>query len=81
LIEAAHSYRHPARISRTILKRQETLTEPVRQIAWKAQLRLCARFRRLIARGKSHNRAVTAVARELAGFMWAIAKQVPVPQG
>jgi transposase len=81
LIEAAHSYRHPARISRTILKRQETLSEPVRQIAWKAQLRLCARFRRLIARGKSRNRVVAAVARELSGFMWAIAKQVPVPQG
>jgi transposase len=80
LIEAAQAYSHPARISRAILKRQEALSEPIRQIAWKAQLRLCARFRRLTARGKSRNRAVTAIARELSGFMWAIAKHVPVPQ-
>jgi transposase len=79
LIEAAQAYRHPARISRVILKRQEAVPEPIRQIAWKAQLRLCARFRKLIARGKSRNRVVTAIARELSGFMWAIAKQVPVP--
>jgi transposase len=79
LIEAAQAYRHPARVSRVILKRQEAVPEPIRQIAWKAQLRLCARFRKLIARGKSRNRVVTAIARELSGFMWAIAKQVPVP--
>jgi transposase len=79
LIEAAQAYRHPARISRVMLKRQEAVPEPIRQIAWKAQLRLCARFRKLTARGKSRNRVVTAIARELSGFMWAIAKQVPVP--
>jgi hypothetical protein len=80
LIEAAQAYSHPARISRVILKRQEAVPEAIRQIAWKAQLRLCARFRRLVARGKSRNRVVVAIARELSGFMWAIAKQVPVPQ-
>jgi len=80
LIEAAQAYSHPARISRVILKRQEAVPGPIRQIAWKAQLRLCARFRKLTARGKSRNRVVTAIARELSGFMWAIAKQVPVPQ-
>jgi len=80
LIEAAQAYSHPARISRVIFKRQEAVPEPIRQIAWKAQLRLCARFRKLTARGKSRNRVVTAIARELSGFMWAIAKQVPVPQ-
>jgi transposase len=79
LIEAAQAYSHPARISRVMLKRQEAVPEPIRQIAWKAQLRLCARFRKLTARGKSRNRVVTAIARELSGFMWAIAKQVPVP--
>jgi transposase len=79
LIEAAQAYRHPARISRVMRKRQEAVPEPIRQIAWKAQLRLCARFRKLTARGKSRNRVVTAIARELSGFMWAIAKQVPVP--
>jgi transposase len=80
LIEAAQAYSHPARISRVILKRQEAVPEPIRQIAWKAQLRLCARFHRLTVRGKSRNRVVTAIARELSGFMWAIAKQVPVSQ-
>ncbi len=79
LIEAAQAYSHPARISRVMLKRQEAVPEPIRQIAWKAQLRLCARFRKLTARGKSRSRVVTAIARELSGFMWAIAKQVPVP--
>ncbi|RPJ15694.1 MAG: IS110 family transposase [Deltaproteobacteria bacterium] len=79
LIEAAQAYSHPARISRVMLKRQEAVPETIRQIAWKAQLRLCARFRKLTARGKSRNRVVTAIARELSGFMWAIAKQVPVP--
>jgi len=80
LIEAAQAYSHPARISRAILKRQETVPESIRQIAWKAQLRLCARFRRLVARGKSRNRVVVAIARELSGFMWAIANQVPLAQ-
>jgi transposase len=80
LIEAAQAYSYPARISRVILKRQEAVPEPIRQIAWKAQLRLCARFRKLTARGKSRNRVVVAIARELSGFMWAIAKQVPLPQ-
>ena len=48
----------------------------VRTIAWKAQLRLCARYRRLIARGKKTPVATTAIARELAAFLWAIAQQV-----
>ena len=43
---------------------------------WKAQLRLCARFRKLAARGVNRNKIVVAIARELAGFMWAIARQV-----
>jgi len=51
----------------------------VKEISWKAQVRLCGRFRKLIARGKNRNRVVTAIARELAGFMWAIAKVVPMP--
>ena len=47
-------------------------------LGWKAQGRLCKRLRRLTARGKHPNGAVTAIARELIAFMWAIAKQVPV---
>ena len=76
LIEAAWSYRLPARVSRLLLKRQQELPDQVRQIAWKAQLRLCVRFRKLMAAGKSKQVAATAVARELSGFLWAMAKQV-----
>lgn len=78
LVEAAPAYGYPARVSRHLLKRQEGLAEPIRQIGWRAQVRLCGRFRRLIARGKSRNTLVAAIARELSGFMWAIAKQVAV---
>lgn len=73
LIEAAHAYRYPARESRVILVRLEGLPQEIREISWKAQLRLCTRFKRLIARGKNCNTAFTAIARELAAFMWAVA--------
>ena len=76
LVEAAKSYRYPAKISRIIQKRQEALPEEIRNIAWKAQVRLCKRYRRLTARGKHPNVAATAVAREVIAFMWAIAKEV-----
>lgn len=79
LIEAAQAYSFPARVSRALRKRQEGLSREVKEISWKAQVRLCGRFRKLIARGKNRNRVVTAIARELAGFMWAIAKVVPMP--
>jgi hypothetical protein len=59
-----------------IARRQGKLPKTVIGIAWKAQLRLCARFRRLSARGLHRNKVVVAVARELAGFVWAIAQQV-----
>ncbi|MCC2651040.1 MAG: transposase [Microvirga sp.] len=49
LVEAAWSYRHPARVSETLRARLERLPKPVRDIAWKAQIRLCARYRRLSA--------------------------------
>jgi transposase len=78
LVEAAHAYCHPARVSRILLKRQEGLSQPIRDIAWKAQVRLCGRFRKLMAKGKLKNKVVTAIARELSGFMWAIAKEVQV---
>jgi transposase len=76
LIEAAQTYSYPARVSRHLLKRQEGVSQSVREIAWKAQVRLCGRFRRLMARGKPRNTVVTAIARELSAFMWAIARQV-----
>ena len=78
LIEAAWSYRFPARISREQLLRQEGLAKPIRDIAWKAQERLCRRYRMLGRAGKSSNVVTTAIARELAGFVWAIAKQVQI---
>jgi transposase len=73
LTEAAHSYCHPARESRVLTARLDGLSQEVRKIAWKAQVRLCGRFRKLMARGKNRNAIVTATARELAAFMWAIA--------
>lgn len=78
LVEAAHTYCHPARVSRTLLKRQEGLPKHVCDIAWKAQVRLCGRYRTLMAKGKMRTKVVTAIARELSGFLWAIAKEVPV---
>jgi len=76
LIEGAWAYRYPAKVSRQIQERQENLPQSIRNIAWKAQTRLCKRFQRLIARGKNPNVTVTAIARELASFMWAIAREV-----
>lgn len=78
LVEAAQAYSHPARLTRPLLKRQEGLSPEVKAIAWKCQVRLCARFRRLMAKGKNRNNVVTATARELVAFMWAIAQQTPL---
>jgi len=78
LIEASWTYRFPARLSRELLSRQESQPKPIRAIAWKAQLRLCARYRKLARSGKPVTVVTAAIARELAGFVWAIARQVPV---
>lgn len=78
LIEGAWAYRHPAKVSQHIQTRIDELPKPIQDLGWKAQVRLCKRFRRLVARGKHPNVAVTAIARELIAFMWAIAKAVPV---
>jgi transposase len=75
LIEAAWCYRFPPRISRNLLLRQETLSKPTRDIAWKAQERLCRRYRKLTHAGKLKTVVTVAIARELSGFVWAIAKQ------
>jgi len=76
LIEGAWTYRHPPRNGKAkclVLAGQPSV---VKDIAWKAQARLCARYRALSARGKKLTVAVTAVARELAGFVWAIGQEV-----
>ena len=81
LIEAAWCYRFPARVSRELRLRQEEQPRPIREIAWNAQLRLCARYRRLARSGKPANVVTGAIARELAGFIWAIARCVPPAAG
>ena len=75
-VEAAHAYAHPARVSWVIARRQGDLPKGVADTAWKAQVRLCARFRRLAARGMNRNKVVVAIARELSGFVWAVGQQV-----
>lgn len=77
LVEAAQAYSYPARESRHILARLDGLPQGIREIAWKGQVRLCGRFRRLMARGKTRNNVITAIARELAAFIWAIARELP----
>jgi transposase len=71
-IEAAWAYRHRPAVGGTLRKRQATLSEEVKAIGWKAQLRLHARYRKLLGRGKCPQHVVTAVGRELLGFIWAI---------
>lgn len=76
LIEGAWAYRYPARVTEPIRVRLEGLPKAVREIAWKAQTRLCARYRRLMAAGKKKPIVVAAIAREMAAFLWAIGHQV-----
>lgn len=78
LIEAGWSYRHPARKGKTILARQQGQPETIQAIAWDAQVRLCGRYRHLVKAGKASAKAVVAVARELVGFVWAIAREVQI---
>lgn len=73
LCEAAWAYAYPPKISRHLLKRQEHLRPDIVAVAWKAQLRLCARFARLSATRLHRNKINTAIARELVGFLWHIA--------
>jgi transposase len=76
LVEAAWAYRFPARVSRLIATRQSGLPKVACDIAWKAQLRLCTKYRRLSARRVNPNKIVVALARELSGFVWAIGQCV-----
>jgi transposase len=78
--EAAWAYQHRPSMSTLLKRRQEGLSEQVKEIAWKAQHRLCSRYRRLTAKGKPRQMVATAVARELLGFVWAIGMQVEKEQ-
>lgn len=75
-VEIAQHYRNAARVSPIIARRQAQLPKAVTDIAWVAQTRLCSRYRRLAARRVHHNKIVVAIARELCGFVWAIAREV-----
>jgi transposase len=80
LFEAAWSYRLPAKVGQAMWLKQRGVAQAWRDISWKAQVRLSGRYRKLVGRGKKSNVAVTAVARELLGFVWAIAtSSMPAP--
>jgi transposase len=79
LVEGAWAYRYPAKVSRHLQLRLEKLPTAIQAISWKAQVRLCKRYRHLMAKGTNANQVVVALARELRAFMWAIAKQVAMP--
>ena len=76
VVEAAWSYRHRPGIGTRLRKRQEGIPEPIKEIAWKAQVRLSKRYARLAVAGKDQRKIITAVGRELLGFIWAIGVKV-----
>src|SRR6266436_5504914 len=76
LVEAAWSYRHPPRVSREKQIKVAAAPRAVREIAWKAQMRLCGRFRSLTRKGKRPTVVATAIGRELSAFIWAINREV-----
>ena len=78
MVEASWSYRHPAREQHKYLKRSAYLPDDVREIGWKAQVRLTKRYRNLARTGKPLTKVLTAIARELAGFIWDNARKTPL---
>jgi transposase len=79
VIEAAWSYRHRPSIGKALAARQRGQSEAVKEMAWKAQHRLFHRYRRLMAAGKTKQQVVTAIGRELLGFIWAIGVHIERP--
>jgi transposase len=76
LVECSWSYQHPPRVGRVKQQKVDAAAPAVRAIAWKAQCRLYRRYRALVRRGKLKTVAITAVARELAGFIWAVGREI-----
>jgi len=76
LVECSWSYRHPPRVGRDKLEKVAAASPAVREIAWKAQSRLHNRYRSLLRKGKLKTVANTAIARELAGFLWAVNRAI-----
>lgn len=78
LVEGAWAYRSPAKVSRHLHLRLEKLPQAMQAISWKAQGRLCKRYRHLRAKGQHAHQVVVAMARELSAFLWAMAQHVTV---
>src|SRR2546425_9738185 len=78
LVEGAWAYRYPAKVSRHLQLRLEHVPKTIQDISWKAQVRLCKRYRRLVARGENVKQGVVGIAREMGGFVWGIAPEVGV---
>jgi transposase len=76
VVEAAWAYRHRPGLGAALRQRQQAVPAPMVEIAWKAQQRLHQRYRRLAAKGKDHRKIITAVGRELLGFIWAIGSSI-----
>ena len=79
LVEAAWTYRHPARKTALLQKRAQNAPEAVQEIAWNGQKRMCGRYKLLEGRGKLKVQVCTAIARELTGFIWAIGQTMAQP--
>jgi transposase len=78
LVDGAWAYRSPAKVRRHWQLRLEHHPKAIQDLSWKAPVRLCQRYRRLVARGNHPHVGTVAMARALAGFMWAMATEVPV---
>lgn len=76
LVESAWAYRYPARRTQHLRRRLAGQPEPVQDLSWRGQVRLCGRYRTLLQRGKQRNKVTTAIARELVGFLWETARLV-----
>lgn len=74
LVESSWSYRLKARKSAYLLKRQPDTSEEAKELSWRAQVRLCGRYQRLLQKGKPKGKVIVSIARELAGFIWALGR-------
>lgn len=81
LVEAAWAYRYQPGITRTLRPRLALVSEEVKHISWRAQTRLHERYTRLTLRGKSREKTIVAIARELAGYVWAVGQTYEREQG
>ena len=78
LIESAWSYRFQPSVQRDLKRRQQGQSPEITSISWRAQTRLHGKYRRMVTRGKPHGKVIAAIARELAGFIWAISREAEI---